>query len=78
MIISALAVKVLTENHEAGEYALKRKVIKLGGGYAVTIPTWLAEAKNIRAGDIVTLKFVSYPGLVIERRATIPYRRAND
>jgi antitoxin component of MazEF toxin-antitoxin module len=54
------------------EYTLQRRVIKLGtSSFAVTFPRWLAEAKGLKQGDFVLLKFNGRPGIVIEKRSKL-------
>jgi antitoxin component of MazEF toxin-antitoxin module len=49
------------------EYKLYRKVLQLGPSFAVSFPRWLAEAKGLRRGDKVAVKFDGYSGIFIER-----------
>ena len=57
----------MEKEEERTEYSLRRKFFKLGGGFAVAIPRWLATAKGPDEGDFINLKFNSHSGLIIEK-----------
>ncbi|MGA2310292.1 MAG: hypothetical protein ABSG57_12200 [Candidatus Bathyarchaeia archaeon] len=57
----------MTTKRKEKEYTLKRKIIKVGGSYAVTIPTFLLEQKDLRHGDTVKLCFNGIQGILIEK-----------
>jgi antitoxin component of MazEF toxin-antitoxin module len=58
---------MMEKEEEPTEYSLRRKLFKLGAGYAVAIPAWLAEAKDLHTGDTIKIKFDGYRGLLIEK-----------
>jgi antitoxin component of MazEF toxin-antitoxin module len=49
------------------KYMIKRKIIRVGSSYAVTIPTFLLEQKDLRQGDTVKLLFNGVQGILIEK-----------
>ena len=52
---------------EQQKYVIKRRVIKLGDSYAVTLPRFLLESKKIRRGDTVNILFDGIPGILIQK-----------
>jgi antitoxin component of MazEF toxin-antitoxin module len=53
--------------HKEKKYTLNRKIIKIGGSYAVTIPTFLLEQKELHPGGSVKLLFNGIPGILIQK-----------
>jgi len=66
-ILSHVVAQKMAFHAEEGNYAIKRKVTHLGDILAVTIPKWLAEAKGIRRGDTVLLRFGEFRGILVEK-----------
>jgi antitoxin component of MazEF toxin-antitoxin module len=57
----------MAKGAEEQKYVIKRRVIKLGDSYAVTLPRFLLESKEIRCGDTVNLLFDGIQGILIQK-----------
>jgi hypothetical protein len=55
------------KNREERQYALKRKIIRIGSSFGITIPQFILEQKGLKKGSTVKLRFNSIPGILVEK-----------